>query len=174
MFSHMAVMYAYALYVRGYARQAYRVLDCIYQQSTNFQVSRMYPGIPEYFTPRGRGVYPYLTGSASWYLLTLLTQAFGVRGHLGDLVLSPKLVSEQFDAEGKAGVSSQFADRKIQVIYNNPGLLEYGSYNINRVMLNHSELPGKLPADEYRIPRQYITALDPDQTHQITVQLVAI
>ncbi len=173
-FSHMAVMYAYALYARGYACQAYRVLDSIYRHCTNFQASRMYPGIPEYFTPRGRGVYPYLTGSASWYLLTLLTQAFGVHGHLGDLVISPKLVSEQFDTEGKASVSSRFADRRIQVIYNNPDRIEYGSYVINRVMLNHSELPGTLPADEFRIPRQYITGLDPDQIHQIAVRLVAL
>ncbi len=173
-FSHMAVMYAYALYARGYACQAYRVLDSIYRQCTNFQASRMYPGIPEYFTPRGRGVYPYLTGSASWYLLTLLTQAFGVHGHVGDLVISPKLVAEQFDAEGKASVSSRFADRRIQVIYNNPDRIEYGSYVINRVMLNHGELPGKLPADEFRILRKYITDLDPDQIHQIAVRLVAI
>jgi cellobiose phosphorylase len=119
-------------------------------------------------------VYPYLTGSASWYLLTLLTQAFGVHGHVGDLVISPKLVAEQFDAEGKASVSSRFADRRIQVIYNNPDRIEYGSYVINRVMLNHGELPGKLPADEFRIPRKYITDLDPDQIHQIAVRLVAI
>ena len=33
---------------------------------------------------RGRGAYAYLTGSASWLLLTLLTESFGVKGRLGD------------------------------------------------------------------------------------------
>jgi len=127
MFSHMAVMYASALYRRGFARQAYEVLNHIYQQSAKLQVSRMYPGIPEYFNNRGRGAYPYLTGSASWYLLTLLTQAFGVRGQLGELVLSPKLVLEQFDGEGKAYVRTRFADRELEVIYQNPDRLDYGS-----------------------------------------------
>jgi cellobiose phosphorylase len=97
MFSHMAVMYANALYKRGLVREGWRVLEGIYQQSQDFPVSRMYPGIPEYFSPRGRGMYPYLTGSASWYLLTMLTEVYGVRGELGDLLFAPKLL---------AGVSS--------------------------------------------------------------------
>lgn len=173
MFSHMAVMYAYALYERGYARQAYRVLDLIYQQSTHFPSSRMYPGIPEYFNPRGRGMYPYLTGSASWYLLTLLTQSYGVKGLLGDLLLSPKLVREQFDDEGIAGVQTWFAKRKLHVIFQNPDQLDYGSYKIKHIQLNNDDLPGKFPADRYQIPRQRFDSLESDQAHRITVYLAA-
>ena len=173
MFSHMAVMYANALYERGYALQAYRALEYIYRQSANFEVSRMYPGIPEYFTPRGRGVYPYLTGSASWYLLTLLIQAFGVRGHLGDLLLSPKLVLEQFNAEGKASVRTWFADRQIEVIYHNPERLEYGSYKVARVTLNNQELCVNSSGNGCRILRQHITDLEPNKMHQIYVWLAA-
>lgn len=171
MFSHMVVMYAYALYERGYTRQAYSVLDHIYRHSVNFPVSRMYPGIPEYFNPQGRGVYPYLTGSASWYILTLLTQAFGVRGQLGDLLLSPKLVSEQFDAEGKASVRTWFADRQIEVIYHNPERLEYGSYKVARVTLNNQELCVNSSGSGCRILRQHITDLEPNKMHQIFVWL---
>ena len=160
MFSHMAVMYAYALYIHGRARQAYRTLDSIYRQSANFEVSRMYPGIPEYFTPRGRGVYPYLTGSASWYLLTLLNQSFGVRGVLGDLVLSPKLVLEQFDSERKASVCTWFAGRQIEVIYHNPEQLDYGAYQIGQVRLDDFAITHQFPTEECRIPRQRITALE--------------
>ena len=87
MFSHMAVMYANALYQRGLVRQGYKVLDGIYQHCQDFARSHIYPGIPEYINERGRGMYTYLTGSASWYLLTLVTEAFGFRGYLGDLVL---------------------------------------------------------------------------------------
>ena len=93
MFSHMAVMYANALYQRGLVQEGWRVLEGIYDQSQDFANSRMYPGIPEYFSDRGRGMYPWLTGSASWYLLTLVTEAFGVKGQLGDLLLQPKLLA---------------------------------------------------------------------------------
>lgn len=97
MFSHMAVIFVYALYQRGLVREGWRVLAGIYDQSQDFAVSRMYPGIPEYFSDRGRGMYPWLTGSASWYLLTLVTEVFGVKGQLGDLLLQPKLLATQFD-----------------------------------------------------------------------------
>lgn len=46
-------------------------------------------------------MYTYLTGSASWLLLTMVTEVFGVKGKLGDLLLQPKLVKEQFDSEEK-------------------------------------------------------------------------
>ena len=173
MFSHMAVMYAYALYARGYARQAYRALDTIYRHSVDFQVSRMYPGIPEYFNARGRGVYPYLTGAASWYLLTLLTQAFGVRGNLGDLLLAPQLVLEQFDNNGKASVHTLFADRHVRVTYQNSDGLEYGKYQIANVLVDEKEIIANFPANECRIPRESISALSQNEIHQITVWLAA-
>ncbi len=115
MFSHMAVMYANALYKRGKVCEGHKVLDGIYQHSQNFAVSYMYPGLPEYISPRGRGMYPYLTGSASWYTLTLLTEVFGVRGRLGDLRLEPKLVREQFGVDGAAAVLTLFAGRRLNV-----------------------------------------------------------
>ena len=99
MFSHMAVMYAYALYQRGLVKQGYKVLDGIYHMCQDIAHSHIYPGIPEYISIHGRGMYTYLTGSASWYILTLVTEAFGVRGLLGDLLLEPKLVVAQFDQE---------------------------------------------------------------------------
>jgi cellobiose phosphorylase len=140
MFSHMAVMYANALYERGLAREGYRVLDGIYRHSQNFAVSRMYPGIPEYVSARGRGMYPYLTGSASWYLLTLVTQVFGVRGYRGDLVFDPKLVREQFDADGRAALVALFAGRRLEIVYHNPQGLSYGEYTIQAVRLGGEEI----------------------------------
>lgn len=94
-FCHMAVMYAYALYTRGFAAEGWRVLELLYRQSADFARSELLPGIPEYFDDRGRGMYPYLTGAGSWLLLTLQTQAFGVRGLHGDLLLEPKLTAVQ-------------------------------------------------------------------------------
>jgi cellobiose phosphorylase len=138
----------------------------------NFPISRMYPGLPEYFNARGRGVYTYLTGSASWYLLTLLTQAFGVRGGLGDLALAPKLLREQFDAAGQASVRTRFADRQIRVIYENQDRLDYGECQIGRVCLAGQDLP-IVPAEQIRITRKLIARLDSEAIHEIRVWLAA-
>ncbi len=70
-FCHMAVMYAYALLKRGYEEAAGKVIGSLIKQSLEFDTSRIYPGIPEYFGIDGRGMYPYLTGAASWLLLYL-------------------------------------------------------------------------------------------------------
>jgi cellobiose phosphorylase len=173
MFSHMAVMYANALYKRDFVREGYRVLEGIYQHSQDFAVSRMYPGLPEYVTPRGRGVYPYLTGSASWYLLTLLTEAYGVRGRLGDLELTPRLVQEQFNAEGEACVHTLFADRLLDIVYHNPGGLDYGDYAIGAVTINGKSVPVANSGNAVAIKRSRITALDKVVTHRIVVTLDA-
>ncbi len=173
MFSHMAVMYAYALYQRGFAREGHAVLELIYQQSANFPVSRMYPGIPEYFDARGRGVYTYLTGSASWYLLTLLTQAFGIRGQLGDLLISPQLVQQQFDNSGQTSVRTRFADRNLVITYHNPDRIDFGSYRVDRITLNNHELGGGDSTGTCIIPRDQLTNLEPVQVHQINIWLAA-
>jgi len=68
-FNHMAVMFAYALLKRGYAKEGEEVLDSVYRMSINTPVSKIYPCLPEYFNAEGRGMYSYLTGSASWFML---------------------------------------------------------------------------------------------------------
>jgi cellobiose phosphorylase len=136
-FNHMTVMYAYALYERGFARQGYEALQSIYQMAADSRQSRIYPGVPEYFDSDGRGRYHYLTGSASWLVLTQLKQAFGVRGDGGDLVLAPQLVREEFDpATGTAAVACRFAGKEITVTYENPGKLDAGSYRIQEAFLD--------------------------------------
>ena len=83
-FSHMTVMYANALYQRGFVKEGYKALYTLFEQAMNTPVSLMYPGIPEYFDADGKGKYPYLTGAASWYMMTMVTQIFGFRGEWGD------------------------------------------------------------------------------------------
>lgn len=75
----------------------------------------MYPGIPEYFDNQGRGLYAYLTGAASWYMLTVITEMFGVKGELGDLTIHPSLMPEQFDDKGNASVYLEFGKRKFKI-----------------------------------------------------------
>jgi cellobiose phosphorylase len=171
MFSHMAVMYAYALYERGFVHEGFQVLDGIYRQSVNFPVSRMYPGIPEYFNNRGRGMYPYLTGSASWYLLTLVTRVFGVYGILGDLAIEPKLVNEQFDLDGNAGLSTQFAGRMLDVIYKNPARIEYGDYRVGEITLDGIPVAREDHSGITILPRAVITTVDDARPHQLVIHL---
>ena len=78
------------------------MLQTLLDTAMDFERSKMYPGIPEYFDNQGRGLYAYLTGAASWYMLTMITEAFGVRGEIGNLVIAPALMAEQFDKEGNA------------------------------------------------------------------------
>jgi cellobiose phosphorylase len=140
-FNHMAVMYAYALYQRGLVSEGWRVLDALYAHCQDFRWSRIYPGIPEYFNPRGRGMYPYLTGSAAWYLFTLLTQAFGIHGRLGDLVLEPKLAAAQFAASDRLSVRTVFAGKTLEIEYHNPRRLDYGAYAISSVTVGRRRVP---------------------------------
>jgi cellobiose phosphorylase len=173
MFSHMAVMYAYALYERGFIAEGHHALDSLYQQAVDFAASRMYPGIPEYFNSRGRGVYPYLTGSASWYLLALVTRVFGVYGLRGDLALAPRLVRDQFDAAGNASLTTLFAGRRLAITYHNPGRLEYGSYRVGAVLLDGQPVEVQAKAGVSLLARTNLLTLDEQKTHTLQVKLEA-
>lgn len=155
-FSHMAVMFAYALYKQDLVDDAWKILNGLYRQSQNFEKSRMYPGIPEYFNPQGRGMYPYLTGSAAWYLFTLLTESFGIKGDLGDLIFEPKLAAEQFVNSVKLSVETLFAGKKLRVIYINPRKIKYGNYYIGRLSINGDEQPLPSKTSRFKIPRNDI------------------
>jgi cellobiose phosphorylase len=171
MFSHMAVMYANALYKRGLVRQGFAVLDGIYRHCQDLSRSGIYPGVPEYVEPGGRGMYPYLTGSASWYLLTMLTEVLGIKGRLGDLVLEPKLMPEQFDLDGRAWVLTLFAGRKLKIAYQNPDRLPWGVYTIAGMQLDGEPLPHERQDRAAILPRSTIMALDAGRAHTLEVFL---
>ena len=116
-FSHMAVMFGNALYQRGFAEGGYKALNALYRQASATDISKIYPGIPEYFNDRGRGMYHYLTGAASWYLMTVLVEMYGIKGCYGDLYFEPKLQMSQFDDAGTAIAELTFAGRKLKVRY---------------------------------------------------------
>jgi cellobiose phosphorylase len=157
-FCHMVVMYAYALYKQSYVREGYEVLRSLYNLANDGERAQIYQGIPEYFDSLGRGMYHFLTGSASWYILTLLTMAYGIKGELGDLVLSPKLVKEEF-ASGSAKVICQFAGRKITVQYLNPDQLDFGQYRINQVLFNGKEIAVvRYSNTEVKLDREMLTS----------------
>ncbi len=135
-FSHMTTMYGNALYKQGFVKEGHKAINTLYKQSCDFEVSRIYPGIPEYFSDRGRGMYNYLTGAASWLMMTVITQVFGVRGEMGDLLFDPKLLKEQFDAEGNATLTLQFAGKKFRIQYHNAEGLDFGKYKVGTITVN--------------------------------------
>ena len=171
-FSHMAVMYANALYRRGFAHEGWKALKALADTALDFDTSRIYPGIPEYFRADGRGMYHYLTGAASWYMMTMITQAFGVRGQAGDLLLAPALLAGQFDSDGAAELSLTFAGKPLCVRYENPARLDAGQYRVAAASLDGAALPVDGRASVL-IPRVTIEALNAGAPHRITVTLRA-
>jgi len=170
-FSHMSVMFAYALYRQGLVVGGWRILKGLYEQSQDFPKSRMYPGIPEYFNPRGRGMYPYLTGSAAWFIFTLLTESFGVKGQMGDLKLAPKLTADQFSESDTLRVQTIFAGKNLEVAYHNPDGLSYGGYCIGEVFVNGAQCEVPQNAQSFIFRREEMK--DWPEESQILVKLVA-
>ena len=169
-FSHMVVMFAYALYRQGYAREGWKALSSLYKMATNTEKSKIYPCLPEYFDISGRGMYLYLTGSASWFMLTLVTQVFGVRGQSGDLLIEPKLSSEQFKFTDKLSLSRIFAGRTLKIVFSNPRRLEAGKYIIKDLKVNSERFP-TTEATQAIISREFILNLPKDKLTTIEVHL---
>lgn len=182
-FSHMAVMFANALYQRGFAKEGHKALHTLYRQAMNVDKSRIYPGIPEYFGAGGRGLYHYLTGAASWYMLTVITQMFGVRGEDGQLVLEPKLLAGQFkdsDTDGShASIELTLMKKKWHIVYVNKTGAEYGEYAIDKIILNGTDISettgficeGSNAACKAILPDDLILALDETKVHHLVVTL---
>lgn len=169
-FSHMTVMFAYALYQRGFAREGWKALRTLADTALDFDTSHIYPGIPEYFRSDGRGMYHYLTGAASWFMLTMITQVFGVRGEAGNLLMEPKLTAEQFDETGTASVQLTFAGKEFTVTYINSEHKEYGNYITGSATCNQEYL--KIDSPNYTmLSRETIIAL-PSRNNHIVIHLV--
>lgn len=169
-FSHMAVMYANALYTRGFAKEGYKALDALYRQSMDFETSRIYPGIPEYFGKDGRGLYHYLTGAASWYMLTVITQMFGVHGEAGGLAIRPQLLLKQFDAENKAAISLKFMGITWEITIENPNRLEVGSYVVGKAYLDGASRV--VDAAQVRYTPEEVRSLDDRKVHHVRLILM--
>lgn len=168
-FSHMTVMYANALYQRGFVKEGYRALQTLADTALNFEISKIYPGIPEYFNRDGRGMYHYLTGAASWYMLTMVTEVFGVHGELGSLAVRPKLLKEQFDEQGDAWISLVFAGKSFQVVLHNPKKLTYGQYQMISAACDGAQMQIKDMSSAV-LERSRIEML-PDHIHKIEITL---
>lgn len=170
-FSHMAVMYANALYQRGFVSEGHKVLQTLLDAAMNFENSKMYPGLPEYFDNDGRGLYAYLTGAASWYMLTMITEVFGVKGKLGDLVIAPSLLPEQFDEKGDAGLQLEFAGKKFHIILHNPKKQSSRDGQIRQAVCDDQIILETEPEYGVRLSKKVIETLDSGKCHRIDVVL---
>jgi cellobiose phosphorylase len=170
-FNHMIVMFACALYKQGFVQEGYEVISSIYKMSVDTQRSKIYPCLPEYFNAEGRGMYSYLTGSASWFILTLLTQIFGIRGEYGDLIIEPKLTAEQFKIKNTLGITTHFADRLIEVKFVNPNRKSFGNYSINKIILNGKVIAENLKEAQFLLPRHEFLALSHNNINIIEIIL---
>lgn len=158
-FNHMSIMFAYSLYLRGFVKEGFEVLDSIYQMARNTKVSNIYPCLPEYFNSQGQGMYSYLTGSASWFILTMLTQVFGIKGYYGDLRIEPKLTSSQFKPKDAISLSVNFGERKIKVNFINKRARDFGSYSIVKVTFNEKVIAQNISASYFTFKRSEFLSL---------------
>jgi len=136
-FNHMVVLFAHALYMRGWVKQGFEVLSSVYKMATS-SAAKIYPVLPEYFNDTGRGLYLYLTGSASWYIYTLLEEILGLKFYLGSLYLGPKLFAPNF-VKQKISVEFNWQDKRVKIEFikgRDPG----HPYRIKRVFLNQKNI----------------------------------
>ncbi len=169
-FSHMAVMYANALYQRGFAAEGHKALNTLAQTALNFEISRIYPGIPEYFDAKGRGLYHYLTGAASWFLLTYVTEVYGIKGEYGKFTVSPKLMSEQFDSNGKASISLSFGGKKFFVTICNPKKKTFGEYKVKAASCDGKNI-FTVEDGSAKMDKATLSSLDESKTHTVEVKV---
>lgn len=171
-FSHMAVMYAFGLYQRRRPEAGRAVWSTLYRMATDAATTKIFPCVPEYFSAAGRGMYCYLTGSASWLIYLLLTQVFGVRGEGGDLVIDPQLTRDDFNADGTCTIRTHFAGRLLQITFVNSKLLRPDRYAVGRVEMGCEPL-AFVPRTEggIRVSRRALQMLSRDCETSLTVNL---
>jgi cellobiose phosphorylase len=115
-FSHMTVMLANALYQRGFIKEGFETLNSLFEMATDPK-AKIYPVLPEYFNSQGRGLYLYLTGSASWYIYTISQEVLGIKFNYGKLRLEPKLIEANFKGANEIKTTFQLENKKVTVIY---------------------------------------------------------
>ena len=167
-FCHMAIMYANALYKQNFIKEGHKVIDTLYKHCIDFEKSRIYPGVPEYINDRGRGMYHYLTGTASWLMLTVVTEMFGAKGVFGSLSLEPKLLLEQFDKDCKAGIEMIFMGKELKIEYINKNQKDAGAYCIKQILIDEEPYAFE---EKPIIQKQDLERLQDKKKHTIQVIL---
>lgn len=66
----------------------------------------------------------------------MLTQVYGIRGKLGDLLIEPKLVKEQYDIGDVLTVDMLFMEKEVSIYFYNRKRLDYGKYQLGELSIN--------------------------------------
>jgi len=164
-FNHMVVMLAYALYKRGFMNEGFEVLNSVYQMAKSSK-AKIYPMIPEYFNALGRGLYFYLTGSATWYIHTLMKEVLGIKCLFGDLIIEPKLIKANFFKE-EISTEFNFLDRYLKIIYIRE--TKSSQYKISYGYFENKKL--KPQNNKLIITKKYIIKLPREKKYTIKVFL---
>jgi cellobiose phosphorylase len=166
------IMLAYGLYDQGFVKEGHEVFSEVYQLAVDTEHAKIFPGVPSYFNNENKGSYAWLTGSSSWLLLSLTTQIFGVKGEKGDLCLSPKLVKDQFNEEGKAGIMCNFQNRRLKVNYHNPNRKDFEEYGISEILIDGETVGLDLINDKkVVIKKEVLDKMKGENGIEITVKL---
>ncbi|MBN3041294.1 MAG: cellobiose phosphorylase, partial [Candidatus Omnitrophica bacterium] len=136
-FNHMNVMLSFALLSQEFVAEGHKVFESIYNMSVS-KKAKIYPLIPEYFNSQGQGLYLYLTGSASWYIYTLVEQILGLKFNLGNIVLAPKLQSENF-RKNSIEFKFRFCQKNLHISYFKLGKNK-GPLRVEKVFFNDKPL----------------------------------
>jgi cellobiose phosphorylase len=162
-FSHMNIMLAYAMYERGYIKEGAEVIESVYRMASS-EASLIPPVLPEYFNSQGKGLYLYLTGSASWYIHTLVEAVLGITYKMGDMVLKPKLLASNFKIN-TIKARRRYHHKETTVTFHRP-FSGKGPYSLKHAVVNGKTL---YPSDDsLLIPASHLTSLR--NTIDITLQ----
>ena len=86
-------------------------------------------------------------------------------------MLEPKLLREQFDERGEAGVLTLFADRKLEVVYVNKPGLDFDQYDVQSVRLNGDAVAFERRGRAVIIARDTIESLDMGVVQHLEIEL---
>lgn len=164
-FNHMSVMLGYALFKRNFPGQGHQVFSSLYTMASSLKAG-IYPMLPEYFNGQGRGLYSYLTGSASWYIYTLYEQVLGISCKSGSLTLSPRLTGHHFFS-GPVTVSFSLGGKKLTVQYRSTAATK--KYIPGKALLNG--IPLAIEQGKVKLGRKELKSLPDKKENLITVDL---
>lgn len=149
-YNHMVVKYMNGLYTNNLVKEGYEVFSTLTGLCMNSEQSRIFPGVPASIDSKSaRGSYNYLTGSGSWLIFSLITEIFGIKPYLGDLIIYPKLVKEQFGERNEIRLSFIYLEKKITLVVTNPNNLDWDEYKLGRVTFNNVEMEKECFSDDF-------------------------
>lgn len=91
---------------------------------------------------------------------------------MGDLLLDPQLLPDEFDAQGETSVCCSFAERMLKVMYKNPQRKGPSEYHVRAVMHNGQPVPfARTHEGGVRVARDVVEKLQPKVRHTFEVHL---